>query len=95
MTDNKNNIQEEADIITLEFENGVEQECEIMGVFEYDGKDYIALIPLDDSDDVYIYGYNEVGEDEFELVDIEDEALFESVVQEFDAIMAEEDGTMN
>ncbi len=89
MTDNKNNIQEEADIITLEFEDGVEQECEIMGVFEYDGKDYIALIPLDDSDDVYIYGYNEVGEDEFELVDIEDEALFESVVQEFDAIMAE------
>lgn len=89
MTDNKNNIQEEADIITLEFEDGVEQECEIMGVFEYDGKDYIALIPLDDSDDVYLYGYNEVGEDEFELVDIEDEALFESVVQEFDAIMAE------
>ena len=89
MTDNKNNIQEEADIITLEFEDGVEQECEIMGVFEYDGQDYIALIPLDDSDDVYLYGYNEVGEDEFELVDIEDEALFESVVQEFDAIMAE------
>ena len=58
-------------------------------IIEYDGKDYIALIPLDDSDDVYIYGYNEVGEDEFELVDIEDEALFESVVQEFDAIMAE------
>ena len=33
-------------------------------------RDYIALIPLDDSDDVYIYGYNEVGDDEFELVDI-------------------------
>ncbi len=89
MADNKNNIQEEADIITLEFEDGVELECEIMGVFDHAGKDYIALIPLDDSDDVYIYGYNEVGEDEFELVDIEDEALFESVVAEFDAIMAE------
>ncbi len=89
MADNKNNIQEEADIITLEFEDGVELECEIMGVFDHADKDYIALIPLDDSDDVYIYGYNEVGEDEFELVDIEDEALFESVVAEFDAIMAE------
>ena len=89
MTDNKNNIQEEADIITLEFEDGVELECEIMGVFDHAGKDYIALIPLDDSDDVYIYGYQEVGEDEFELIDIEDEALFESVVAEFDAIMAE------
>ncbi len=89
MADKKTNVQEEADIITLEFEDGVELECEIMGVFDHAGKDYIALIPLDDSDDVYIYGYQEVGEDEFELIDIEDEALFESVVAEFDAIMAE------
>ena len=73
----------------MEFEDGVELECEIMGIFDHAGKDYIALIPLDDSDDVYLYGYNEVGEDEFELVDIEDEELFNSVVQEFDAIMAE------
>lgn len=90
MAENKNNPQEEADIITLEFDDGVELECEIMGVFDCDGKDYIALIPLDDSDDVYIYGYKEVGDDEFELVDIEDESLFEHVVQEFEAIMAEE-----
>lgn len=89
MAENKNNMQDEADIITLEFEDGVELECEIMGIFDHAGKDYIALIPLDDSDDVYLYGYNEVGDDEFELVDIEDEELFNSVVQEFDAIMAE------
>ncbi|MCI5688827.1 MAG: DUF1292 domain-containing protein [Emergencia sp.] len=89
MAENKNNMQEDVDIITLEFEDGVELECEIMGIFDHAGKDYIALIPLDDSDDVYLYGYNEVGEDEFELVDIEDEELFNSVVQEFDAIMAE------
>ena len=58
-----------------------------MGIFDYDGNDYIALIPLDGSDDVYIYGYNEVGEDEFELVDIEDDSLFAKVVEEFDTIM--------
>lgn len=90
MADNKNNVQDEADIITLEFDDGVELECEIMGVFDYNGKDYIALIPHDDSDDVYLYGYNEVGEDEFELVDIEDDELFQNVVKEFDAIMAED-----
>ena len=95
MADNKNNMQDEADIITLEFDDGTELECEIMGVFDYNGKGYIALIPLDDSDDVYIYGYNEVGEDEFELVDIEDDELFQNVVQEFDAIMAEDDGSVN
>ena len=69
---------EEADFITLEFDDGVEVECEIMGVFDYDGKEYIALIPNDDTDDVYIYGYKEIGDDEFE-----------KVVAEFDKIMEE------
>ncbi len=87
----KNNevINDEADYITLEFDDGVEVECEIMGVFDFEGKDYIALIPDDDTDDVYIYGYKEVGDDEFELVDIEDDDEFERVVAEFDKITAE------
>ncbi|MBR3756304.1 MAG: DUF1292 domain-containing protein [Firmicutes bacterium] len=89
MTDNRQPVDQEA-VITLEFDDGVELECEIMGVFEHGEKEYIALIPLDDSDDVYIYGYKEVGEDEFELVDIEDDAEFEAAVAEFEAIMAEE-----
>ena len=88
MTDEKR--MDEADVITLEFDDGVEVECEIMGVFDFEGKEYIALIPDDDSDDVYLYGYKEVGEEEFELIDIEDDAEFEKVVAEFDKIMAEE-----
>ena len=92
MTDEKKNIEiEEADVITLEFDDGAEIECEIMGVFDYNGKEYIALIPDDGTDDVYIYGYKEVGDDEFELVDIEDDAEFEAVVAEFDKIMMEEE----
>ena len=92
MTDEKKNIEiEEADVITLEFDDGAEVECEIMGVFDYNGKEYIALIPDDGTDDVYIYGYKEVGDDEFELVDIEDDAEFEAVVAEFDKIMMEEE----
>ena len=91
MTNEKKNVEiEEADVITLEFDDGAEVECEIMGVFDYNGKEYIALIPDDGTDDVYIYGYNEVGEDEFELVDIEDDSEFEAVVAEFDKIMMEE-----
>ena len=90
MADERNLEVEETEVITLEFDDGQEVECEIMGVFDYEGKEYIALIPDDGSDDVYIYGYKEVGEDEFELVDIEDDAEFEKVVAEFDKIMAEE-----
>jgi uncharacterized protein YrzB (UPF0473 family) len=80
---------EEADFLTLEFDDGAEVECEIMGVFDCDGKEYIALLPEDGTDDVYIYGYVEVGEDEFDLVDIDDDAEFERVVAEFDKVVAD------
>lgn len=91
MENEKKNVEiDEKDIITLEFDNGDEVECEIMGVFDFNGKEYIALIPDDGTDDVYIYGYKEVGEDEFELIDIEDDAEFEAVVAEFDSIMDEQ-----
>ena len=93
MADQKKNpdMEEEADIITLEFDEGEEVECEIMGVFDFNGKEYIALIPDDGTDDVYIYGYKEVGEDEFEIVDIDDDAEFEAVAAEFDKIMDEQE----
>lgn len=82
--------QDDSEFITLEFEDGAEVECEIMGVFDVDGKEYIALIPDDDTDDVYLYGYKEVSEEEFELIDIEDDAEFDKVAKEFDKITEEE-----
>ena len=93
IADQKKNpdMEEEGDIITLEFDEGEEVECEIMGVFDFNGKEYIALIPDDGTDDVYIYGYKEVGEDEFEIVDIDDDAEFEAVAAEFDKIMDEQE----
>ena len=36
--------EEEADFITLEFDDGEEVECEVIGVFDFEGKDYIALM---------------------------------------------------
>ena len=69
----------------------MEVEAEIMGIFEVEGKEYIALIPDDDSDDVYLYGYKEVSDDEFELIDIEDDAEFDKVVAEFEKLTAEEE----
>ena len=82
--------KDESDVITLEFDDGDEVECEIIGVFDYNGKDYIALDPDDGSGDAYIYGYREVGEDEFELIDIEDEEEFEGAAKEFEAIINEQ-----
>jgi len=41
---------EEEQFITLEFDDGEEVECEVLGVFDVDGKEYIALLPDDGSD---------------------------------------------
>ena len=92
MADNKKNqaVEDDAEFITLEFEDGEEVEAEIMGIFEVEGKEYIALIPDDDSDDVYLYGYKEISDDEFELIDIEDDDEFDKVVKEFEKLTDEE-----
>lgn len=79
---------EEEDILTLEFDDGTEEECGILGVFDALGKEYIALNPLG-TEDVYIYGYKEYGED-YELLDINDEEEFNKVVEAFEALAVEE-----
>lgn len=84
-------MTEERDMITLEFDEGKEVECEMMGIFPANGKEYLALIPDDGTDDVWIYAYKEIGEDSFEIIDIEDEAEFEEAVKAFDEIMAQEE----
>ena len=94
MAENKKNVNEEIydddDFITLEFEDGKAVECEIMGIFDANDKEYIALLPDDGTDDVYIYGYKEISAEEFELVDIIDDAEFEKVSAEFERLTAEE-----
>lgn len=73
--------------MTLEYEDGTELDCEIAGVFEADGKEYIALIPQDDSNEIYFYYYIEINDEEFEIGDIEDDEDFEKAVAEFDRIV--------
>ncbi len=79
---------EEEDIITLEYDDGVEEECGILGVFDALGKEYMALNPLG-TEDVYLYGYKEYDED-YELLDIEDEEEFKQVAAEFEKLAVEE-----
>lgn len=78
----------EDEIMWIQFEEEERIECGIMGVFPLDGKEYIALEALDDTDDVYLYGYAERGE-EFDLLDIESEEEYERVEQEFYRLMDE------
>lgn len=89
MADNKELYgYDEEDIMTLEYDDGVEEECGILGVFEAAGKEYIALNPLG-SEDVYIYGYKEYDE-EYELIDIESDEEFQTAVDVFEKLAVEE-----
>lgn len=84
----------EKDIITLEFEDGNEIECEVVGVFEAKGQEYIALVAVDsmdeDESEVFIYRYKEIGEDEFQMDDITDDEEFAMAVETLNAIIEEE-----
>ncbi|NLY82658.1 MAG: DUF1292 domain-containing protein [Clostridiales bacterium] len=91
MVDERTNSEVDENTITLVFDDGIEEECEIMGVFEVEDKEYVAVAPDNGTDDVYIYRYKEVDEDSFEIIDIEDDAEFEKAVAEFDDIMSEEE----
>ena len=77
--------QEEVLYMTLAFEDGVEEDCEVLGVFEAEGKEYVAL--LSPEGEVYIYGYRQLNDEEFELVDIETEEEFDKAAAAYDEIV--------
>lgn len=82
-------IEEEDDIITLEFDDDTAVDCAVLGTFELESKEYIALAPEDGTDDVYIYGYKALNDEEFEILEIEDDAEFNAAAAGFDAIMSD------
>ena len=61
---------EEPVILNIILEDGEELPSEVIGIFEVEGKEYIALLPQDD-DRVLLYIYNELGEDDVDLQNIE------------------------
>jgi len=90
MTDKDNCVQEDFEIMTLEFDDGNEVECEVMGVFDVDDKEYIALYATDGSEEVYLYEYRELEDDEndCELIDIENDEEYERVCAVFEELTA-------
>lgn len=83
--------------VTLTLENDEELECAVLTIFEADGREYIALLPLDengDSDDgqVYLYRFIDNGEDEEPgLENILEDEEFERVSEAFNDWMEEQD----
>lgn len=78
---NHEHDDEEMETMFLTLDDDTEIECGVLGVFPVDGKEYIALLPLED-ETVLIYEYKEVGE-EIELEAIESDEDFEKISNAF------------
>ena len=80
MENNEIMMEEEANIITLTDENGVDIEFEFMDCIEYNGKEYLALLPTDeDSNEVVLLEVEPADEENENYIAIEDEATLEAV----------------
>lgn len=92
---NTNNIPEEVMTVTLTLDDDSVVECEVITIYEANGKDYIALLPLNEkgeseSGDVYLYRYTEEN-GEPSLENIEDDDEYEIAADAFDEWMDEQD----
>jgi len=73
--------------MTVTVEDGTEVLCDVVAIFPYNDKEYIALTPADAAEDaedadVYLYQFVKNG-GEVELLDIDDESEIESIEDAF------------
>lgn len=89
--DNKSDFADEEMYVDIELDEGTVT-CSIVTIFTSEGKDYIALLPLDENGEnndgeVWIYGYKEDENDpdaEPELIYISDDEEYEKASDAFD-----------
>ena len=83
--------------VTLTLDNDQELECAVLTIFEAEGREYIALLPLDDNGEnsdgqVYLYRFIDNGEEEEpDLENIVDDDEFERVSEAYNEWMESQD----
>ncbi|TCK97728.1 uncharacterized protein DUF1292 [Natranaerovirga hydrolytica] len=88
--ENCNHDHDDFQTISLTLDDGKELECFVIGIFEVEQKEYIALLPTEE-DEVFLYRYSEVEENEIQLDNIETEDEYKKVSEVFMTIVAEDD----
>lgn len=81
---------EEMDVIYLTLDDETELECGVIGIFEVEDKEYIALLPMGE-EEVLLYEYKELEDEEFDLLPIEDEEEFDIVSEAFYALYSDDE----
>ena len=76
--------EEETSILTLTDENGQDVDFEYLDCIEYQGKEYLALLPVDEeSNEVVILEIEPVDEENENYLTVEDDAILEAVYEIF------------
>ena len=84
--ENNNEIlsQEEMNILTLTDENGVETEFEYLDVIDYQDKEYLILLPLEEeNDEIVILEIEPVDEENENYLAVDDEETLAAVYEIF------------
>ena len=81
--------------VSLEWEDGSTLECEVIYIFEWNGDDYAALTPVDESiEEIYFFGIQidtEGDQPEITLLQIEDDEMLDAISDAFDEMLDEEE----
>ena len=85
------------DTMRLDLDDGGKLECIVLNVFPVNNREYIALLPMNDEGHVeedaqiFLYRFEELGDDEVNLETIEDDDEFELVSDYFDEMLDEQE----
>ena len=85
------NDEQQSEQMTLVLDDDSELLCDVLGIFEADGREYIALLP-DGDEEVLIYRYVTTDNEEgFELQNIESDDEYDKVGDIFFDLFYDED----
>lgn len=96
MSEHDNYSEQDIATVTLTLDNDETVECAILTIYEVDGHNYIALLPLNEEGesedgDVYLYRFIDTNPNEPELENILDDDEYEIAADAFDEWMDEQE----
>ena len=78
--------------VTLTLDDDSTIECGIVGIFDADNREYIALLPLDENGqnadgEVFLYAFSKTEQGDPILANIEDDDEYKAATEAFDTIL--------
>ena len=79
----------EETMVTLTDEDGLEKDFYVDEIYEVDGRLYAAVIPADVENvtEYYVFRLIDLGNDDFEMEDIEEEAEYDAAADAYEEIL--------